>query len=210
MKKLIAALGFSAAVLGWAGAANAFTIEDHLRVKVGVSGVLPDEDADVEVLGGSVDVSDEYVPSLQLEWMFTDNISAELLCCVATHDVEHSAGIDLGEVSHFPPTVTVKYRFNTDGMMQPYVGAGVNWTKFYDTEPPSSGPVTSISYDDSFGPALQLGLDIMTDEHWFVNLDVRKIWINTDVTLEATGVGTLHADVDIDPIVASASVGYRF
>jgi len=209
MKSIFVALATGVALFGMAGAAQAFTVEDHLRVKVGVSGVLPDESADVETLGGSVEISDEYVPSVQLEWMFSDRISAELLCCVATHDVEHTpTGIDLGQVSHFPPTITLKYRWNVEGAVQPYLGAGVNYTLFYDEEVPSGGPVTDIDYDSSIGPALQAGVDIMTGEHWFVNFDVRKIWINTDVTLQAGAA--IHADVDINPVVASASVGYRF
>jgi outer membrane protein len=46
------------------------------------------------------------------------------------------------------------------------------------------------------------------DDHWFVNFDVRRIWINTDVTIS----GAINAtdEVDIDPWVVSTSIGYRF
>lgn len=208
MRYAVLALAAFVGFFGVAGQANAFGFEDHLRVKLGVSGVLPDESANVSTLGGTVDISDEYVPSVQLEWMFNERVSAELLCCVATHDVTAlpAAGgsIDLGEVSHFPPTVTLKYRWNPDGVVQPYLGAGVNYTLFYDESP---GAVASIDYDSSVGPALQAGVDFMTGEHTFLNLDVRKIWINTDVSING---GAINADVDINPYVVSASVGYRF
>ena len=36
---------------------------------------------------GDVDISDEWVPSVQLEWFFNENVSAELLCCIARHEV---------------------------------------------------------------------------------------------------------------------------
>lgn len=177
-------------------------ILDNFQIKVGVSGILPDEAGDPI----PVDISDEYVPTAQIEYFFTDNISAELLCCVATHDVTAANGaIDLGEVSHFPPTVTLKYRWTDLGPFEPYIGAGVNFTTFYDSEPPAG---LSVEYDDSFGPALQVGADYRFDEHWFVNFDVRRIWINSDVTIS----GAINAtdEVDIDPWVVSTSIGYRF
>jgi len=186
---------------------------DNVQVKVGVSGVLPDESADISVIGGDVDISDEYVPTLQLEYFFTKNISAELLCCAAQHDVgavQTALGrVDLGQITHFPPTVTLKYRWTNLGRVEPYVGAGVNYTHFFNEKLPAGGAVTSISYDDSFGGALQAGADIRLDDHWAVNLDVRKIWINTDVTIFA-GPTRIDADVDINPLVTTVGVGYRF
>jgi outer membrane protein len=186
---------------------------DNVQVKLGVSGVLPDESADISVIGGDVNISEEYVPSLQLEYFFTKNISAELLCCIAQHDVgavQTVLGpVNLGQVTHFPPTVTLKYRWTDLGRVEPYVGAGVNYTHFFNEKLPAGGPVTSISYDDSFGAALQAGADIRIDDHWAVNLDVRKIWINTDVTIHA-GPTRIDADVDINPWVTTIGVGYRF
>jgi outer membrane protein len=186
---------------------------DNVQVKVGVSGVLPDEGADISLIGGDVDISDEYVPSLQIEYFFTDNVSAELLCCAAQHDVKAvrtSLGtVNLGQITHFPPTLTLKYRWTNFGKFEPYVGAGVNYTHFFNEELPAGGPVTSISYDDSFGGALQVGADFRMNEHWSLNADVRKIWINTDVTINA-GPTRIDADVDINPWVTTLGVGYRF
>ncbi|MEZ6022581.1 MAG: OmpW family outer membrane protein [Hyphomonadaceae bacterium] len=120
-----------------------------------MSGILPEE-------SGSpipVDISDEYVPSLQIEYFFNEHVSAELLCCVATHDVTAANGaIDLGEVTHFPPTVTLKYRWTNFGQFEPYLGAGVNYTAFIDSEPPAGAGI-SVDYDESFGgPASGLRL----------------------------------------------------
>lgn len=131
-----------AAALALAAPAQA-GILDNVQVKVGVSGVLPNESADTSI-GGDVDISDEWVPSLQLEYFFSDNLSMELLCCVATHDVAAvntiAGDVDLGEVTHFPPTLTLKYRWTEMGSFEPYVGAGVNYTAFIDDETPPSPP----------------------------------------------------------------------
>lgn len=201
MNKFGAAAAAAFAALALSSPASAGVL-DNFQIKVGVAGILPDESGDPI----PVDISDEIVPVAQIEYFFTDNISAELLCCVATHEVTAANGaVDLGEVTHFPPTVTVKYRWTNLGAFEPYVGAGVNFTSFIDSEPPAG---LSVEYDDSFGPALQIGADYRVDEHWFVNFDVRRIWINTDVTI--TGAVNATDEVDIDPWVVSTSIGYRF
>lgn len=210
--RIVRSLILAAGALALAGAASAQGILDNFQVKVGVSGVLPDESAAIPTIGGTVDISDEYVPSLQIEYFFNDNFSVELLCCMARHDVQavgtSLGAVDLGKVSHFPPTLTAKYRWTHLGAFEPYVGAGVNYTTFFDDELPAGGPVTSIDYDDSFGGALQAGFDYRLDEHWAINVDVRKIWISTDVTLVAGA--TINADVDINPLVVTVATGYRF
>lgn len=177
-------------------------ILQHIQLKVGVSAVLPNESGDPL----PVDISDEYVPSLQVEYFFNDHVSAELLCCVATHDVTAVNGaVDLGTVTHFPPTITLKYRWTDFGPFEPYVGAGVNYTAFIDSDPPSG---RKVDYDASVGGALQAGFDYRLDDHWALNFDVRRIWINTDVTIS----GDIDASdqVDIDPWVVSTGIGYRF
>ena len=201
MSKLGVAAIAAAAALVLAGPAHAGVL-DNFQVKVGVSGVLPNESGDPI----DVEISDEYVPSLQIEYFFNDHISAELLCCVATHDVTAAGGaIDLGEVTHFPPTVTLKHRWTNFGPFEPYVGAGVNFTSFIDSDPPAG---RHVDYDSSIGPALQAGVDYRIDEHWGLNLDVRRIWINTDVTISGDLAAT--DEVDIDPWVVSTSIAYRF
>jgi len=202
-------LAATAAALAFAAPASAGVL-DNVQLKVGLSGVIPDESADISVIGGDVDISDEIVPTLQIEYFFTDAVSVELLCCMARHDVkavDTALGtVDLGKISHFPPTLTLKYHFNTEGKFQPYVGAGVNYTTFFDDDP---GGVTSIKYDDSVGGALQAGLDYKLDDHWSINADIRKIWINTDVTIMA-GATRIDADVDVNPYVLTIGTGYRF
>lgn len=209
MMRLAAAAMFAA--LSFAAPASAGVLE-NLQIKVGVSGVLPDESASTTI-GGGVDISDAWVPSLQLEYFVTDRVSVELLCCVATHDVRAVntavGDVDLGEVTHFPPTLTVKYRWLELGKFEPYVGVGVNYTAFIDDETPSTGPVNSISYGESWGPALQAGFDYRLNDRWFVNFDVRRVWINTDVSIDTT-LGPVRADVDINPWVVSTSIGFRF
>lgn len=219
-KPSVGRLLVSVAVVAFAftGGAVAQTVErfpafERFQIKAGVSAILPDTDASISVIGGNADISDEYVPTLQLEYFFTQNISAELLCCMARHDVAATntalGTVNLGKVSHFPPTVTVKYHFTQHERFQPYVGAGFNYTTFFDSELPAGGPVTSISYGDSFGGALQAGFDYRLNDDWSINVDVRKVWISTEVDIHA-GATAISADVDINPAIVTAGLGYRF
>lgn len=202
----------AAGVLALAGTAVAQNALHNFQVKLGVSGVLPDTSATISTIGGGVDISDEYVPTFQVEYFLNANVSAELLCCVATHDVKAVGtalgDVDLGKITHFPPTVTLKYHWTDFGAWKPYVGAGVNYTHFFNDELPAGGAVTAINYDDSWGGALQAGLDYQIDDHWSLNVDVRKIWISTDVTLVAGP--TIDASVDINPVIVTIGSGYRF
>jgi outer membrane protein len=210
--RIFRTLIFAAGAVALAGTASAQDFLHNVQVKVGVSGILPDESATITTIGGDVSISDAYVPTLQIEYFFNDNVSAELLCCVAEHDVKAVGTalgtVDLGKVSHFPPTLTLKYHWTNLGAWQPYVGAGVNYTHFFSDELPAGSPVTAISYDDSWGGALQAGLDYQLDEHWSLNIDVRKVWISTDVTLVAGP--TITAGVDINPTIVTVGSGYRF
>ena len=101
--------------------------------------------------------------------------------------------------------MTVKYHWTNFGAFVPYVGAGVNYTAFINSDPPAG---RHVKYDSSVGPALQVGADYRLTDHWSVGVDVRRLWINTKVHIS----GDINANdkVDIDPWVVSGTVGYRF
>ena len=203
---------FAAALMGLCGAAQADVFKDKLSVKVGVMGVLPDESAAIRPIGGAVDISDEYLPAVNLDYKINDALSVEAICCVAPHRVQAvrtAVGtVDLGKVTLFPPTVTLKYHFFNDAPVKPYVGAGINVTAFFDEKLPA-GPVTGADYDTTVGGALQLGVDIPLGPRTFLNLDVKKVWIEPKVKL-TTALGPVEADVKINPVVAFVGLGWKF
>lgn len=168
--------------------------------------VIPDEGASVAPLGGSVEIDDAYVPEVDFSYFLTDAIALELIAATAPHDVKATAagGIDLGSVWLLPPTLLLQYHFNSTSRFTPYVGAGVNYTVFYNVDEPAG---LTIDYDDAFGWALQAGADIALTERWVFNIDVKKIFLSTDVSING---GAITADVDIDPWVAGVGFGYRF
>jgi outer membrane protein len=92
------------------------------------------------------------------------------------------------------------------------VGAGVNYTHFFDSEVRGGLDVSGadLDIDDSWGLAAQAGVDIDIDETWFVNFDVKYIDIDADAHLKNTAAGTVKVDIDVDPIVWGIGIGRTF
>lgn len=176
-------------------------------------GVLPSESSStISKIGGKVTkISDQVVPELDFSYFFTPHIAAELILATSRHSVAAShtslGHVNLGKVSVLPPTLTAQYHFDLGSQFKPYVGAGLNYTHFYNV---NSGPVaSSIHYGSSFGPALQLGTDFAINDNWVINADVKKIWIKSNVKVY-TSTAQLRTSAHIDPWVVGIGVGYRF
>lgn len=174
--------------------------------------VAPDESADIETINGDVDISTAVVPEFDITYFFNENWSLELILATAKHDVEAvgtaADDIDLGHVWLLPPTLTAQYHF-TGGDFVPYLGAGPNLTLFYGVD---EGPIADdVEYDTSVGFALQGGFDFMLNDKWFLNLDVKKLFLNTTATVNATTAlgATVDADVDINPWIFGFGVGVK-
>ena len=84
--------------------------------------------------------------------------------------------------------------------------AGVNFTTFFSEK--LYGPLegSKLSLDDSWGLAAEIGADFMLGEAWFLNVSARFIDINTDAKVDGADIG----EVNIDPWVYGAHVGFRF
>lgn len=172
-------------------------------VRVGVGNVDPKSDN-----GDVASVDSGTAAVFNATYMMTDNIGIELLAATPfSHDIRLAAGgTRVGETKHLPPTLSVQYHFDTDSAFRPYVGAGLNFTLFFDEE--TTGPLegTSLDLEESFGIAAQVGADWDFSDTMFANLDVRWINIETDARLDGAPLET----VEIDPIVYSLTLGWRF
>ncbi|WP_299368466.1 OmpW family outer membrane protein [Winogradskyella sp.] len=183
------------------------------QVRLRLINIIPNESADIETINGDVDISTAIVPELDFTYFFTKHWAAELILGTANHDVDavntDVDNIDLGDVWLLPPTLTLQYHFYS-GDLKPYLGAGINYTIFYGVD---EGPTAdNIEYDNSFGFAFQSGFDYMLNDKWFVNLDAKYIFINTEATIDATSeLGAIvRADVDINPFVIGLGIGMKF
>lgn len=182
-------------------------------VRVRVLGVLPDPGAKLSaggapLNGAGVSITDSAIPELDISYFLTRNIAAELILGVTRHDIQGAgtlAGTRIGSTWILPPTLTLQYHFDGFGPIKPYVGAGVNYSVFFGER--ERGGFTSFRLTNSVAPALQAGIDVMLDSHWGLNVDVKKLFLDTKVKLNA---GAVRGRVDIDPWIVGAGVTYKF
>ena len=146
-----------------------------LRAGVGV--VAPDSDNFVDDDGTAtttVTVDDGTSLTLMGTYMFSRHWAFDILAAWPfNHDIK-LGGTKIAETDHLPPTFSMQYHFLPDSTIQPYVGAGVNYTTFFSTkvtqELTDLTGVTDVDLDDSFGLALQLGELKLSLLHPFVEL----------------------------------------
>lgn len=175
--------------------------------------VVPQEDAKLRlggapIVGGDVNISNSVVPELDISYFFTKNIAVELILGVTPHNVKGAgtlAGARIGSAWLLPPTLMLQYHFTDLGPFKPYLGVGVNYTIFFDEK--AKGGFTSFDLKDSFGLALQVGFDYMINDHWGINFDVKKIFLEPKVKVNN---GLIAGKVKIDPWLIGTGVTYRF
>ncbi|WP_026377082.1 OmpW family outer membrane protein [Aestuariibacter salexigens] len=194
-------------------------------IRAGFASVVPDESSSNIVVGSdlgvNVGVESNTQLALNLAYFITDKVNVEVLAATPfKHDVNFGVsdplgtGDQLGEVTHLPPTVTVNYFFaDSASKFQPYVGAGLNYTLFFDedfTSANQSAGLSDLSLDNSFGIAAQIGADYMFSDEWFLNGSIRWIDIDTEASFQLGGAAGSVDSIEIDPWVYSITIGYRF
>jgi outer membrane protein len=173
-------------------------------VRLRAISIIPNVSANNTLSALNVNVNNAIVPELDLTYMIRDYLGVELILGTSRHQVTSSLG-NLGGVNVLPPTLLLQYHFNHQGRIRPYLGAGVNYTYFYNNGLNVNGQPISIT-NHSFGPAVQAGVDVQITKSLFVNADIKKIWMRTDASLGGASLGRL----DIDPVVVGLGVGMRF
>lgn len=176
-------------------------------VKFGAHQVSPKSD-NGRLAGGALkaDVGSDWRPTVTLEYFLTPNWGLEVLAALPFEHEVRLNGAKSADVKHLPPTVSVQYHFAPGAKVSPFVGVGLNYTRFFSIK--EKGPLagTNLDLSDSWGAAVHAGVDLNLDERWSLTADVRWINIETDAKVNGAKVGT----VKIDPWIYGVAVGYRF
>lgn len=179
-------------------------------IRVRVLSLTPADKSDaipsLSVPADAITVSSKVFPELDISYFFTSNIAAELvLTYPQQHDVELS-GTEIGTFKHLPPTLMLQYHVLPDGPFRPYLGVGVNLTLLSDVTLNAPGVGALDLEDSSIGGAAQVGADLRLSPAFFLNFDVKKVMIRSDVL---AGGSTVSA-VRVDPWLVSVGIGRRF
>lgn len=215
MNKCFAKGLVAAAILATGFAAQAHQAGDII-VRAGAVTVAPNESSQ-DVAGlGEFEINNNTQLGLNFGYMVTDNIGVELLAATPfSHDVSLRGVGKIAETKHLPPTLVVQYYFGkADSQLRPYIGAGVNFTNFFDNDfkkNDAAAPLNlnSLSIKNSWGFAAQVGLDYQVNKNWLVNASVWYADIGTDVKFKA-GDTPITIKTDVNPMVYMVSVGYTF
>jgi len=194
--KRITALAL-AALTGTTAAPALAQEKGDMLLGLGVGWIEPDDGSNIPALGGQELGADGAASAtITFEYFIADRVGIELLAAWPfTHDLELS-GNQIGETKHLPPTLSLQYYFTNKSRVTPFVGAGINYTYFFDEELDSGA---SLDLDDSWGYALHAGADFAISERSALRADVRYIDIETDASVGG-GVGDIGS-VDISPWV---------
>lgn len=181
------------------------------QVRLRALGVITEDSGYVNAVPGSdLSYSNTVTPELDISYYFTDNIATELILGTTYANIEGQGAIgalgNVGKVWLLPPTLTLQYHFTNFGAFKPYVGAGVNYTIFYNQH---AGSADALKVDNTFGTALQVGFDYMVDQHWGVNFDVKKVFLKPDFDVAVDGAKQT-GKAELDPWLIGAGVTYRF
>lgn len=149
-------------------------------------------------------VDNAYIPEVDFSYFVSKNVALELILATSRHTVSLGGG-SLGNVSVLPPTLTAQYHFSPDATIRPYVGAGINYTHFYGNDL-KVGTQSAGLDNGSWGGALQAGVEPAISRNSFINIDIKKIYIKTDVTLGGSKIDTLR----LDPVVLGVGYGMKF
>ncbi len=239
----------AAILIACSSVAGAYEAGD-IFLRGGLANVSPDESSDgiavpaisvPAIAGTGAEVDNNVQIGITATYMLTDRVGLELLAATPfSHDITanlSAAGfgsVPAGETKHLPPTLSVTYYpFGSGAALKPYIGAGINYTIFFDEEadptleaatpavvnaltgmetlPPSTPVDMDLDLDDSFGLALQIGFDYVLNDRWHVNGSLRWIDIDTDATFtSALGTTVTVDNVEIDPYVYQLNIGYTF
>ncbi len=161
------------------------------------------DSANKDSTGLDLSINNKTLPEVDFTYFFSPNLAAELVLTVPQKQRVYASATQIGTLKHLPPTLTLQYHFNHASGIKPYVGAGVNYTRFSSVDLLGGGADLKRN---SYGLAFQAGVDFPLSKNLYLNVDVKKVYIKTDVIAGGNHIGTFK----VDPVLVGVGLGWRF
>lgn len=162
--------------------------------------------------GADAETGDAWTALFTYERMVQPNIGIELVLGIPPTIEAKGAGTvaflgdNILSAKNVAPTILFNYHFGAPGdTWRPYVGIGVNYTRFASIE---SRLASNVQLSDSVGLAGQLGVNYFFDKNWGAFASIAAVQVKSDLlAVEST---VLTTTIDFRPVTYSFGVSYRF
>lgn len=190
---------------GFAAALPAHANDDAWVLRFGAHVVDPKSN-NGSLAGMKAKVSSDLKPTASLEYLATPNWGVELLLAAPFRHNVRLDGVKVAQAHQLPPVLGVNYHFMPERTVSPFVGLGVNYTRFFNID--GKGPLrgAKVDIDSSWGAAAHAGVDVRIAPRWSITLDVRWMDIASNVKVNGAKVG----HVTVNPLAYGVSFAYRF
>lgn len=162
--------------------------------------------------GAGVNLSTATTAVFTYERMVTPNVGIEFVAGVPPTIKANASGSlaflgdDVFSAKIVAPTVLVNYHFFEPGSTwRPYVGAGLNYTRFTDIKSRIS---SDVKMGDSFGLALHAGIAYALTKEFGLYANIAGAKVKSNVV--SSGSTVLTTTIDFRPIIYSFGVSYAF
>lgn len=164
-----------------------------------------------------LDSSEGYGVAVNIHW--GERISTE----VGAYSVDSDAtldtpvtGVNLGSLEMIPITATLQYHLMGASRIDPYIGGGVAYVLFDELSSNDLREldIEAIDFEDDFGYLANAGLSLGLTSNIAVNVDAK--WISVSSATIARPVGGVddvegeEVEIDVDPLLISAGITFRF
>lgn len=221
MNKLAGLIGLALASAGACAQNTTIAIGGaHIRVADKSASLSSNGPAFLTPQPAGLDVDDANTVIITVTRKINDNWDAELALGIPPkHKVKGTGTLApygvVSEVKQAAPTAFLNYNFGGAGdALRPFVGVGVNFTRFYDATSTDSGSLasggpTKITLKNSTGMAAQLGAKYKFNSTWSACISLATAKVESELTA-TTGSIARKTTIDFNPSVLSMSLGYSF
>lgn len=179
--------------------------------------VAPDEQGDIRTVspdadtGADVRLNSDTTLEANFSYFLTNNVAVSASGALTRHKLTADApagGQDMGDFRQLSTTVTAQYHLQPQEKFSPYIGGGLNYTTTYRTD--NENNFSNLQMGPDFGVAAQAGADYFVADKIYLNMDVKKIWLDSKMKTVNPAGGALRSNVNVDPWVLGVGAGYKF